>query len=570
MRTSLAALPGVDVQNAGGGMLRPVIRGLSGLRVTTLFQDAIIESQAWGEQHGIFLPEEGIERVEVIRGAGALLYGPEAMGGALRFVPITAGAEVGRTTRFSLTGHSNTGGIQASGMTRKRSEKAYHAFIGGLNRYGALRTPDGQEVLGTAYGQFFAQGRYGYFRPWGSIDGAYSSTYNTAGIVGVGGLAQSGDHLITSTAHIPGKRWTHHPGISYQLNHRIEAPETEEHLAEGLQADTTFDQSLRTLRLSYRADRTLGPAGFKWSWGGQAASKTNTSELREGLVSMLPPAAEQSIGGWVLGGWASEVWSSDAVLRIDHRQLRAEGEADRTFMGLSGAAGLERVWGSQGSLGIRVSQVSRPPSMGELWSRGFHSSASREEWGRSDLALETHRGIELHGQWSTSAFSMRLSAYRNNYKNYITWQTTEWNADGFPIFQRTAVDAMIQGIEWTGALESDNGWQAVLAASVLEGQTDAGDALPLFPPSNARLTLQKSGQSEGLLKDWQGSTVVTASREAVLLGAGLSTQWGEHLECGITGSNLLNATYTTVLSTLTNLGLPQAGRNVRLQLRWTL
>ena len=567
---ALAALPGVDVQNAGGGMLRPVVRGLSGLRVMTLFQDAIIESQAWGEQHGIFLAEEGIEKVEVIRGAGALLYGPEAMGGALRFVPLTGGSEIGRTTRFSLTGHSNTGGFQASGMTRKRSESAYHSFIGGLNRYGALMTPDGQEVIGTAYGQFYAQGRFGYFLPWGSVDGAYSSAYNTASIPGVGGLAQSGDHLVTTTAHIQGQRWTHHPGISYQLNHRIEAPETEEHLAEGLPVDTTFDQNLRTLRLSYRADRHVGPSGFRWAWGGQAATKTNTSDLAEGLVSMLPSAAEQSLGGWAMGGRSTDRWSADFVVRTDHRILEAEGETGRTFTGVSGAAGLEWFFGSRGLVGLRASQVSRPPSMGELWSRGVHNSTSREEWGRSDLALEINRGLELHGEWLSDKFNVQLSAYHNNYQDYITWEVEGINADGLPIYRRAAVDAKIRGLEMSSILEGENGWGVMLAGSLLEGQTQSGNTLPLFPPSNARLTLQKSGQPKGLLKDWQGSAVVTASREAVLLGAGISTRWGEHLDFGITGSNLLNTSYTTVLSTLTNLGLPQAGRNIRVQLRWTL
>ena len=69
---ALAATAGVDMVSAGAGMLRPVLRGLSGLRIATLFNGARIESQAWGEYHGIYIPEEGIERVEIIRGPGTL------------------------------------------------------------------------------------------------------------------------------------------------------------------------------------------------------------------------------------------------------------------------------------------------------------------------------------------------------------------------------------------------------------------------------------------------------------------------------------------------------------------
>ena len=46
------------MMSAGQGMLRPVLRGLSGLRVATVFLNARVESQAWGEGHGIFFPEQ--------------------------------------------------------------------------------------------------------------------------------------------------------------------------------------------------------------------------------------------------------------------------------------------------------------------------------------------------------------------------------------------------------------------------------------------------------------------------------------------------------------------------------
>ena len=45
---ALSALPGVNMVSNGGGTMRPVIRGLSGMRVATLFNGARIESQAWG------------------------------------------------------------------------------------------------------------------------------------------------------------------------------------------------------------------------------------------------------------------------------------------------------------------------------------------------------------------------------------------------------------------------------------------------------------------------------------------------------------------------------------------
>jgi iron complex outermembrane recepter protein len=53
---ALASEPGVDMISMGGGVLKPVIRGLSGLRVTTLLRGTLVESQAWGAEHGIYCP----------------------------------------------------------------------------------------------------------------------------------------------------------------------------------------------------------------------------------------------------------------------------------------------------------------------------------------------------------------------------------------------------------------------------------------------------------------------------------------------------------------------------------
>ena len=84
---TLANEPGVDMITMGAGVIKPVIRGLSGMRVATLFRGARIESQAWGAEHGIYLPEQGIDRIEIIRGPSALIFGADAFGGVLNFLP---------------------------------------------------------------------------------------------------------------------------------------------------------------------------------------------------------------------------------------------------------------------------------------------------------------------------------------------------------------------------------------------------------------------------------------------------------------------------------------------------
>ena len=114
--------------SAGPGMLRPVLRGLSGLRVATLFLNSRVESQAWGEGHGIF-PEQGVSRMDVIRGPEVLRFGPDASA-VCSMVPVGPLENEGRLTQLSLTGHGNTGGFQTSLMTKTQCPISPRASVG--------------------------------------------------------------------------------------------------------------------------------------------------------------------------------------------------------------------------------------------------------------------------------------------------------------------------------------------------------------------------------------------------------------------------------------------------------
>ena len=64
--------------------------------------------------------------------------------------------------------------------------------------------------------------------------------------------------------------------------------------------------------------------------------------------------------------------------------------------------------------------------------------------------------------------------------------------------------------------------------------------------------------------------VLEASRDAVLLHASTSVQWGTHLRVNAQVINLTNQAYIPTLSLLRNLGIQEPGTNVRLQLVYSL
>jgi len=72
---AITRIPGVSQVSTGGGISKPVIRGLSYNRVVTLVDGAKQEGQQWGDEHGMEVDQFSADRVEVLRGAASLLYG---------------------------------------------------------------------------------------------------------------------------------------------------------------------------------------------------------------------------------------------------------------------------------------------------------------------------------------------------------------------------------------------------------------------------------------------------------------------------------------------------------------
>ena len=85
MVESITELSGVEMVSSGMGIQKVVIRGLSGMRVVTYLNGMKINNQQWANDHGIGFTDLGLGEVELIKGASALKYGGEAIGGLLYF-----------------------------------------------------------------------------------------------------------------------------------------------------------------------------------------------------------------------------------------------------------------------------------------------------------------------------------------------------------------------------------------------------------------------------------------------------------------------------------------------------
>lgn len=150
LRDQLIAIPGINVveEDAGGLALNIGIRGLDPRRSSRilLMEDGVPISLApYGDPAAHYAPPvERVERIEVVRGSGQILYGPQTVGGMINFIttpvptdgPMVRGEARGGTRGFY--------GVQAAAGTG--TEKAGFLLEGTARGGDGIRRGHGFDV----------------------------------------------------------------------------------------------------------------------------------------------------------------------------------------------------------------------------------------------------------------------------------------------------------------------------------------------------------------------------------------------------------------------------------------
>jgi iron complex outermembrane receptor protein len=167
---AIAKLPGVSAVTTGPNVSKPFIHGLGFNRVLTLFDGVRQEGQQWGDEHGIEIDENAVDRIEIVKGPASLIYGSDALAGVVNMLPaqpvpdgtIKGHVETNYQTNNGLFGaHTafagNKNGFIWEGVVSHKQATNYQ------NRY------DGR-VYGTAFNETDLSGNVGLHKQWGYSD----------------------------------------------------------------------------------------------------------------------------------------------------------------------------------------------------------------------------------------------------------------------------------------------------------------------------------------------------------------------------------------------------------------
>ena len=84
---AISKVPGVNAVTTGPNVSKPFIRGLGFNRILTLYDGVRQEGQQWGDEHGIEVDQNTVDKVEVVKGPASLIYGSDAVAGVVNLLP---------------------------------------------------------------------------------------------------------------------------------------------------------------------------------------------------------------------------------------------------------------------------------------------------------------------------------------------------------------------------------------------------------------------------------------------------------------------------------------------------
>lgn len=439
----ISTLPGVYNASIGNGIYKPVIRGLSGIRVASFLNGQKLENQQWGGDHGLGVASTGIEKVEVIKGPATLLYGSDALGGVLYLKEESFADhdsyDIQLKTRFS----ENTLGINNELKARVSLDNfRVNAYYLNQN-HGDYRLPDGQFARLSRYkGQLFKT-IVGYNKKnWISTLG-YSYSDGRVGLPG-----HTHDSIITVNTFLSNNRSRTEATPSQVLNNHL-IRWTNTLLKNNNEYKLVLGQQINRLQEFEKftipaIDMRLNSSTYYGTWKHQF---NNTTYLLTGVQGMyqtnangseaeeqiIPNATTLDNGLFTMLHKDVNELAFQIGVRGDVRLLETDS-INRSFNSINYSFGVSYKLNDI-ELKLNATSGFRAPHSSELLANGIHHGANRFELGDPTLISEYGNQIDFSLGLNKEHFNLIFNPYINLINNYIYLQPSDSVIDNNTVYR---------------------------------------------------------------------------------------------------------------------------------------
>jgi iron complex outermembrane receptor protein len=505
---ALKNITGVSSLNTGANIVKPVIQGLNGSRVLILNNNVRMQDMEWGEEHAPNIDINANQDISVIKGAAALEYGGDAIGGVivLKPLPIVRTDSLFGKTQMNLFSNGRGGNITTS-LVKSFESGFYLKAQGSLKRLGDLETPNyilsntglKENSVSVNIGKRdFIQGWEGYYSFFDSDIGILRASHigNVDDLIFA---AESPEPLIiedfTKDIISPRQEVTHHLAklnyyrrftgfgklnlqYDFQNNRRFEYD-----VRIGDDANkASLDLKLTTHTFSSNL-RLDSKEGLDIKIGVLGRYQTNFANPDTGVRRLIPDYDKYDFGVFALGEFElTPAITFDAGARFDFTRIDAkkfyrtsrwvERAYNQDFRDLiiedlgtnllvnpvfdyhniSASAGILYNLEDNQLLRFNYSLAQRAPNPAELFSDGLHHSAARIELGDLRIQSETSSKVSASYELNGEKWGLTLAPYLNRINNFILAEPSgvEFTIRGaFPVWSYRQTDAQLIGIDFS-------------------------------------------------------------------------------------------------------------------------
>ena len=621
---TLNSMPGVTSTYFGPNSSRPAIRGLDGDRIKVLQNGgSTLDASTLSYDHAVPIDPLVAEKIEVVRGPAALMYGGNAVGGVVNVIdnriprdPITGvtgaadvsgtiGGDKGRNASGLLEAGNGKFAVHADAFVRQTSDLR----IPGYARSGSLRAtqplPEGET---EAYGKIPNTNAH---QEGGSMGGSYTWA---DGFVGANWSTYRNDYGTPAEADARIKMRQDRfalegesrnlagatNGIFESVKGKFSYTDYEHREIEDGVTGTTFKNHGWDARL----EATHGKIGNMTGVIGTQFGHTDFSALGE--EAFVPSTATDNAALFVFEELPL-ISSGDLKLnfggRLDHSKVKASAngndrfsDAERSFNAGSASAGLLYKLNPVWTVTSNLSYTERAPTFYELYANGPHLATGSFEVGDPNASKERATSIDLGMRFKQGNHSGSVSGYYSRFQNYLallntgTFRDSEGNVvaagseGALPELQYLGVPATLYGFEAEGKtrllqkmLTTSDSLDFEARADYVHGENRSnGEPLPRLSPLRLGGSLVYAAGPWGarINVDWNARqsrvpTGDTPTDAYTMLGIALTYKMklsGTQTLFYVRGDNLTNTEARSATSILRDIA-PLPGRSVRIGMR---
>lgn len=471
----------IDMRGFGSTASSNTLILVDGLRVNPIDMGSIIWSS---------IPLDSVERIEIVRGSGTVLYGDGATGGVINIITDKSGKRA-----FDASATAGSHGYRGADVRLANgNDRAY------FNVAGNFAASDGYR-RNAQEDQKSLNGRAGLILDRGELFADFAVYEESQGLPGsIFSRAYANDPRSTRFPHDTEQRdgYRIRPGVSYQINAdlRFEAEVGVEHQtlkSNFISSNTASDRDRDTVSLTPRLRWRHGLGAFgsetvvgadlydgkvdseNRGYANQSAEQKSSAFYLQNVTQLIDPLSltlgyreqrvKQSAEQDAYAPWFSPAFSGDST--------RARSAYD---VGLAYAADGWRIYGKTGT-------TFRFPNVDELF--GYDQALMVPVFA-GDLRPQHGRTSEIGGSLKAGPAQLRVSLYRLTLTDEIGYDGAIGANTNFDPTRR-------QGAEVEAKMQLSAAWQALISYAYTDAEFRdgpyAGKEVPLVPRHQATAQL---------------------------------------------------------------------------------